>query len=218
MKQIVLFSLSVLLFINCNNRAKKPTESSSRTELVPEPDKAERLKQEALQALAKSGCVLTDPDTSLGGIMIRNPESTIAVIGEKDKPDSMDQYHYYSAFDREVLTLTQHAGDGQYTISIFAVTYADKADYSYRRLKTDTFKTGKGIQLGISKKQITEKLGACYAALDSTKDYIELYYQLAAPADSKTSLLATHNMPVYYASYKLRQDKLIQFEFGFEYP
>lgn len=48
--------------------------------------------------------------------------------------------------------------------------------------------------------------------------YIELYYLLQEPHDSKTNLLGNNNMPVYYASYKFTNDILYEFEFGFEYP
>ena len=31
-------------------------------------------------------------------------------------------------------------------------------------------------------------------------------------------LLERQNMPIYYATYKFKRDKLIEYEFGFEYP
>jgi len=116
------------------------------------------------------------------------------------------------------LTLTQHPGDGKNQISIFKITYSDKADYGYKQLPIDTLRTEKGIRLGLTKKQIIEKLGSCYASVDSSENYIELYYRIELPDDSKTKLLSRQNMPIYYASYKLWNDKLEQFEFGFEYP
>ena len=82
----------------------------------------------------------------------------------------------------------------------------------------DTFQTKKGIKLGLTKKQIIEKLGNCYAPIDSTKGYIELYYIIEQPKDSKSKILENNNMPKYFASYKLWNDRLEKFEFGFEYP
>ncbi|MBE0392926.1 hypothetical protein [Flavobacterium sp. PL002] len=70
----------------------------------------------------------------------------------------------------------------------------------------------------MSKNQIIEKLGKCYAPIDSTNNYIEIYYRIQAPKDTKGKILENYNMPVYYASYKLRDDKLDNYEFGFEYP
>ena len=117
-----------------------------------------------------------------------------------------------------MLRITIAICDGKYQISTSKVESSDKADHGYRKLNIDTFKTEKGIKLGMNKKQVIERLGACYVAQDSTKRYIELYYRLDAPGDSKTKILKSNNMPIYYASYKLWKDKLEKFEFGFEYP
>nr|WP_199001127.1 hypothetical protein [Flavobacterium sp. ASV13] len=116
------------------------------------------------------------------------------------------------------MTLVQHPGDVKYQISIFKVETSSKLSYNYRQIKEDSFKTGKGIKLGMSKSDIIQKLGKCYAVIDSTKQYIELYYRIELPNDSKSKLLKNSGMSVYYASYKLRNDKLEKFEFGFEYP
>ena len=201
MKNIFLTILSISLLTKCS---------------IPEPDRPLRLKYEALQTLKKSGCIFLNPDTSLCGIKIRNSESAIELIGNKDKADSLGQYHYYSKMDRETLTLTQHPADRQFQISIFKVELSDKADYGYRELPIDTFKSEKVIKLGMTKKQIIDHLGTCYAAIDSMEEYIELYYRLETPLDSYTNLLKTNSMQIYYASYKIWKDNLWKFEFGFE--
>jgi len=187
-------------------------------ELIPEPDKAERLNYEAMQALKKSGCFLANPDTSICGIKIRDAESATRIVGNKNKADSIGQYHFYSKLESETLTLTQHPGDGASQISLFKVEYSNKASYNYRRLPVDAFESEKGIKLGMTKGQIIARLGNCYAGLDSTNGYIELHYRIELPKDSRTKLLQSNSMPAYYASYKLWNDKLGKFEFGFEYP
>ena len=213
MKLIILF-LTISVFTNCNN-SKKKTE---RLELVPEPDKNERLKYEALEALKKSGCHFTNPDTSICGIILRDSKSAIDIIGGKDEFDSLGQYHYSSTYDREILTLTQHPGDEKYNMSIFKVEKAGKKTKGYKKINIVTFETEKGIKIGISKNQIIERLGNCYAPIDSTNVYIQLYYRLELPGDSKSKLLENTQMPVYFASYKFLNDRLYEFEFGFEYP
>ncbi len=210
--------MSVFFLMACQNAEKNQPPKKEEREVVPEHDRDLREKSEAIQKMNQSGCIFLNPDTSVSTIKLRNTNSTTAIIGNKDKIDNLDQYHYYSTMYREILTMTQHSGDGQNRISIFNVKLSDKADYGYRKLSIDTFKTEKGIKLGLSKKQIIEKLGNCYATLDSSKNYIELYYKIETPNDSKTKILKTNNMPIYYASYKLWNDKLQQFEFGFEYP
>jgi hypothetical protein len=210
--------LTVFVFATCNNSQDKTSSTKDRLELVPESDKDLREKYETEQKLKTTGCIFLNPDTSLSKIKLRDSESTETIINDNDKIDDYDQYHYYSTMYRETLTMTQLSGDGKYQISIFKVEYSDKANYGYRKLNIDTFKTEKAIKLGLNKKQIIEKLGSCYVAKDSSKDFIELYYRLQTPNDSKTKILESNNIPLYYASYKLWKDRLEKFEFGFEYP
>jgi hypothetical protein len=217
MLRFIQIILTVFVLTACNNPQDKISLTKDR-ELLPEPDKDLREKIEAEQKIKTTGCIFLNPDTSLSKINLRDSKSAESVISNKDKIDDNDQYHYYSTMYRETLTMTQHSGDGKYQISIFKVQYSDKAYYGYRKLNIDTFKTEKGIKLGMNKKQIIERLGSCYIANDSSKGYIELYYRLETPNDSKTKILDNNNMPIYYASYKLRKDRLEKFEFGFEYP
>lgn len=218
MKNILIAILTLTFLTNCNNSQTKTVDKNDRLELVPEPDKAERLKYETIEKLKKSNCNLTEPDTSLSGIILRNSESATKVIGNENKMNNSEQYKFYSKLERETLTLTQHPGDGKNQISIFKVEFSDKASYDYKLLNIDTFKTEKGIKLGLTKKQIIDKLGNCYVPIDSTKGYIELYYVIEQPKDSKSKILKNNNMPIYFASYKLWNERLEQFEFGFEYP
>jgi hypothetical protein len=217
MRTIVTIILSTILLSSCGDRKENKTPQNNSRKLVPEPDRAERLRYEALQKLRNSGCLFFNPDTSVLSLNISDAKSGKAFIKD-DKPGRQEEYHYYSKNFQQLLSLTQHPGDGKYQISIFRVEYAKKDDYGYRKLDVDTLQTEKGIMLGMSKADIINKLGNCYAALDSTKDFMELYYRIEAPQDTKTHLLANHNMPVYYASYKIRNGVLEKFEFGFEYP
>lgn len=218
MLRTIIIILTVHVLTSCNSSQDKTPSAKDRTELIPEPDKDLREKYETHQNLKEGNCIFSNPDTSLSKIKLRNPESTIKIIGNNDKADDNGQYHYYSTMYRETLTLTQHPGDGKYQISIFKVKLSDKADYGYRKLNIDTFQTEKGLKLGMNKEQITRKLGKCYVAKDSVKGYIELYYRLEIPNDSQTKLLKRNNTPAYYAPYKLWKNKLEEFEFGFEYP
>lgn len=217
MRITVTIILTAFLLSNCSDTKENSTSENNNRELVSEPDKAERLKYEALLRLRNSGCLFLNPDTSVLSLKIRDAKSGKTFIKD-DKPGSQDEYRYYSNNFQQLLSLTQHPGDEKYQVSIFRVEYAKKDDYGYRKLNVDTIKTGKGIRLGMSKVKIISRLGNCYAALDSTKEYMELFYSIEIPQDSKTHLLTNHNMPIYYASYKIRNGGLEKFEFGFEYP
>ena len=218
MKNTLIIILALTLLTNCSRLQKQTVDENERLELIPEPDKEERLKSEAIEKFKKSNCIFNEPDTSLCGIILRNSESATKIIGSENIIDELDQYRFYSKLESETLTLTQHPGDSKNQISIIKVEKSNKASYGFKELNIDTFQTEKGIKLGLTKEQIIEKLGDCYAPIDSTKGYIELYYVIEQPKDSKSKILENNNMPKYFASYKLWNDRLEKFEFGFEYP
>ena len=218
MKNIYLAILTISLLTNCNNLQTKSVDKNDRLELVPEPDK--ELKEEYVkqQELNKSKCAFIDPDTSVVGIKIRNAESTLKIIGKQAKLEGDSTHVFYSSDKKQKLGLTVHPGDYYSQVSIFNISYSDNSKQNVRQIKSKGFETEKGIKLGISKREIIEKLGTCYVAKDSTKNSITLSYSIELPNDSKTKLLTSNNMPIYYTTYKLTNDKLENIEFGFEYP
>ena len=218
MKNIFLAILTISLLTNCNNSQTKFVEKNDRLELVPEPDKELREEYEKQQELNKSKCEFVHPDTSVVGIKIRNAESTLNILGKQTKLEGDTTHVFYSSDKKQKLGLTVHPGDYYSQVSIFNISYSDNSKQNVRQINLREFKTEKGIKLGISKKEIIEKLGTCYVAKDSTKNSITLNYRIELPNDSKTQLLTNNNMPIYYAIYRLTNDKLENIEFGFEYP
>ena len=218
MKKIFLAILTISLLTNCNNSQTKSVDKNDRMELVPVPDKELREEYEKQQELNKSKCAFIDPDTSVADIKIRNAESTLNILGKQTKLEGDSTHVFYSSDKKQKLGLTVHPGDYYSQVSIFNISYSDNSNQNFRQINSREFKTEKGIKLGISKNEIIEKLGACYEAKDSTKNSIELNYRIELPNDSKTKLLNSNNMPIYYAKYRLTNDKLENIEFGFEYP
>ena len=84
MKNILIIILTLTLLTSCNKLQNQTVDENERLELVPEPDKAERLKYEAIEKLKKSNCFLSEPDTSLCGITLRNSESATKIIGSEN--------------------------------------------------------------------------------------------------------------------------------------
>ncbi|WP_031453425.1 hypothetical protein [Flavobacterium chungangense] len=188
-------------------------------ELVPEPDKELKEEYEKKQkALSQTTCVFSNPDTSVVGIKIRNIESTLNILGKKTKLKGDSTHVFYSSDKKQKLGLTVHPGDYYSQVSVFNISYSGNSKKNFRQINSKEFETEKGIKLGITKRQIIEKLGTCYIVKDSTTNGISLNYRLELPNDSKTKLLRSNNMPIYYAAYRLTNDKLENIEFGFEYP
>lgn len=218
MKNIFLTILTISLLTNCNNSQTKSVDKNDRLDLVPEPDKELREGYGKQQELNESKCVFVDPDTSVVGIKIRNVESALKILGKQTKLEGDSTHIFYSCDKTQKLGLTVHPGDYFSQVSIFKISYSDNSKQNFRQINLKEFRTEKQVKLGISKKEILEKLGTCYTTKDSTKNSIELNYRIMLPNDSKTKLLTNNNMPIYYATYRLKNDRLEYIEFGFEYP
>ena len=218
MKELFLVILTISLLTSCNSSQTKPIDKADRLELVPEPDKALRGEYKKTKEISQTTCVFSNPDTSVAGIKIRNADSTLNILGKQTKLEGDSTHVFYSSDKMQKLLLTVHPGDYYSQVSIFNISYSDNSKQNFRQLNVKGFETEKGIKLGISRREIIGKLGTCYVVKDSTKTSIELIYRLELPNDSKTRLLKSNNMPIYYATYRLTNDKLKNIEFGFEYP
>ncbi len=202
----------------CDQSPDKKTDNSDRFELLPEPDKDLREEYEKQKELKQLNCSFSDPDTSVAGIKLNNVESTLKILGKKTKLGGDSTHVFYSSDKKQKLGLTVHPGSYYSEVSIFTIYPSDNSKSDHRQIDSKEFETGKGIKLGMNKKEIIEKLGTCYAVKDSTAKNIELMYRLELPNDSKTKLLKSNNMPIYYANYRFNNDTLNYIEFGFEYP
>ena len=111
-----------------------------------------------------------------------------------------------------------HPGDGYNEVSIFEVGCSNKISKGDNFLNYDNFTTEKGIKLGLTKNQIVAAFGNCYHTKDRIELGIKTIYRIELPQDTKNDFLTNQNMPIYYVEYQFKKDKLIRFEFGFEYP
>lgn len=222
MKNIFFTIIIFSIFINCKDLDIEIHSNTSgeneRFEISKEPNKEERLIYEANKALKKDTCNFKNPDLSLNNLQIRDAESAYLIIGTDNKTDLNEQYHFYSKSKNEVLILNQHPGDIKNIISIFKVKNSSKTNHNYKALDIESFESEKGIKLGVSKEFVIKQLGNCHKEILHSKKQIELYFRIEQSNDSKTKILEMYNMPVYYASYKFLNNKLIEFTFGFEYP
>lgn len=218
MKNIFFIIILFSVFTNCKDTNSSIIKNNDKIEFTSEPDKVERLKYKAINTVKKDTCKFLNPDISISNILIKNHTSSDKIIGIDNQIDLNEQYHFYSKSKKEILTLNQHPGDVRNDISIFKVKKSDKTDWNLKVLNIETFESEKGIKLGVTKEFLKNKLGNCNKEILHSDNYIELLYRIEQPNDSETKILEKHNIPVYYATYKFLNNKLIEFEFGFEYP
>lgn len=217
MNKIILAITTVLLLMSCDSMEDKTVDQTDRMELVPEPDKASREEFEKWQKL-RTSCVFLNPDTSVFGINLRDAKSVLHVLGSQTKLNGDSIYRFCSSDKKQELQLTVQAGDFPNQVSMFTIFYSDDGQQNIRKLDSKVFETEKGIKLGISRKELIQKLGTCFITKDSTKNSVAICYRISLPDDSKTKLLTNHNMPVYFATYRLINNRVKSIHFGFEYP
>ena len=216
MLRLTIIVTIIYCLTSCSNSDNKPVVIDTRFS-PPEPDKDLREKYEEQQKKNLPTCVFDNPDTSLSSIKLRDAESATKVLSVK-RLNGDTTYHFLTKDKTQLLGVEVHPGDYYSQISIFQIKYADKIQQRASTLPVEQFKTEKDIQLGLTKKEVLSRLGNCYSISDSTSENITLNYRLESPMDSRTNLLERQNMPIYYATYRFINDKLVEFEFGFEYP
>lgn len=216
MLRLTIFLTLLYCLTSCSNSDNKPVAVDERIS-PPEPDKDLREKYEAQQKATSSACVFDNPDTSLSNIKLRDAESATTVLKVK-RLNGDTTYNFSTPDKKEILSVTVHPGDYYSQVSIFQVRYADNKTFKAASLSINHFATEKYIKLGLTKNEVVAMLGHCYSTSDSTNKSITINYRLESPKDSRTKLLERQNMPTYYGTYVFRNDKLVEFEFGFEYP
>lgn len=219
MRKTLQLLFIVFLLTSCDNSANKKLNKNESRELLPEPDKNLKEEYQAKEKLKDLNSYIANPDTSVVGIKIRNIESVLNVLGRKIELSGDSTHLFYSSDQKQRLCLRVHAGDFKNQVSIFSVTYSNHPKGNVRKIYSEVFETEKGIKLGLSEKQIVQKLGNSYSLESKANNGNRtIYYTIEYPNDSKTKILKTNNMPAYYAKYTFKDDKLIFYEFGFEYP
>lgn len=163
-------------------------------------------------------CQLEDADTMIQGIVLSNVESTISALGEEWNliEDDVDMPHqnYSNAHGSQFLTCFIHYGDGRNQYSEFQVSRSC-TEVKVKALPDEFFVSGNGIQLGMSKDSVISIIGSCYVT-DSFEGNVVLKYVAEDYDNSK--FLQRWNYPKYYAWYEFKENILIRFRFGFEYP
>ena len=215
MLRLTVIVTLLCLLTSCSNSGNKPVVVDNHIS-APKPNKDLQEKYEEQQKITIPNCVFDNPDTSLSSIKLRDAESATTIL--KVKQLNGDTTYNFSSSDKmEILSVTVHPGDYS-QISIFQVKYADKKNIRTKSLTIDHFATEKNIKLGLTKNEVIAVFGHCYSISDSTDKGISINYRLESPQDSRTKILERQNMPIYYATYKFSNNKLVEYEFGFEYP
>lgn len=145
-------------------------------------------------------------------------KAPFAAPPQLDDPDSDRPKAYFCNEDRsEKLTLVYYEGDTAYIVSEFRVERVETryVDCAQPAQPIARFVTGKGIRLGMTQSEVTRILGRGYNTHPQL-DEIVISYRIDDKHES--DFLQRHGAPAYYGQYHFVEDRLVRFDFGFEFP
>jgi hypothetical protein len=188
-----------------------------------EPDKAgfpARGEPRPTHTAATAAAIPAPADISVSGIFLHDRASQDQTLGANisfDHDASIPNAVFPSADGHQFLTVFTHPGGGG-EIAEFRISYSvNEKRLAHRIEKVERFVSGKGIRLGLAKSRVISILGAPLQQHDED-GIVTLEYRLEETEQVASEFLSHYNMPIYYGSYSFKNDRLIEFQFGFEYP
>ena len=118
----------------------------------------------------------------------------------------MPHVRFVSSNGAQELVLFSHYGAGEDEYGEIEVRKAGIEALVLKDLPTDTFVSGRGVELGMSRADIISRFGSCLKADEKSGDGETIQYQIDN-ADRDPDLKG-FNYPVYYAEYEFERGKL----------
>ena len=165
-------------------------------------------------------------DSGVLGIIFCDTSSVKKILGDslnfiEEEYISVRHVNYVNEDTTELLILTQYPASYEYDFHLVQIKYFDKSLKEYYKVLNNVKKiiTNKGINLGITKKELTNILGD-----DKTEEVkgdttiLEYKFNEINSKNNREDFLRKCNLPIYYGRYKFFENKLMYIEFGFEIP
>ena len=159
-------------------------------------------------------------DPMVLGIVLDHTESAQYAFGIKLEPDDPDAIRPRMSLcdhdKHEKLTLDFYERDTANIISELHVEHVvtPHADCMVPPQHIEHFTSGKGIHLGMSRKEVTDILGKGFQEHPHTDEQI-ISYRID---DKDSTMLQRHSAPAYYGQYHFKNNRLVKFDVGFEFP
>ncbi|MCC7251511.1 hypothetical protein [Hyphomicrobium sp.] len=173
-----------------------------------------------LSGEAYAKCRMKGPDISIAGIALTDRESAVKVVGEsaklEDSEDDLPHARFVSTNGAQELVLFAHYGAIEDEYAEAEVRIAGPEALALKDLPIESFKTGRGVELGMSVAQVQALFGTCFKSRQKTGQ--ELFFEYEIENADRDPELKTFGFPVYYAEYEFKRGKLVRFRFGFAYP
>jgi hypothetical protein len=158
-----------------------------------------------------------EPDTSINGkIFLLNSKSIKKEVGDimpkLNTKESFSNVYILNKSGNQYLKLIFHPGDFKNSFAMFEVGYPSSQMKIKNRLKYAEFYTERGIKLGITKPKFLSIIGSHIKKVKGKDEYL---LKISTPKDP---FLEMYGLPAYEAKYIFKNNILIKFYFGFEYP
>lgn len=174
----------------------------------------------ALPGDAHAKCRMKNPDVSVSGVLLTDSESAIKVVGAGAKldesEDDLPHARFVSTNGAQELVLFAHYGavDDEYAEAEVRVAGAEAL--ALKDLPIESFKTGRGVELGMTVAQVEALFGTCLKTRQKTGP--DLFFEYEIENADRDPQLRNFGYPVYYAEYEFKKGKLVRYRFGFAYP
>jgi len=158
-------------------------------------------------------------ENSVAGIFLDDAKSMKRIFPDgKLKLIEKNGYHVNieNKKQTEVFSAFFCEGDATLCFSIFVVKEKlnNFKEPIFTQLKNiDNFVTAKGIKLGLSKVEVIKILGGKFEIVEKEKGVKIIKYNIKGK--EKFEVLKKYNVPEYFGEYIFKNDKLVEFSFGF---
>lgn len=169
---------------------------------------------------AEARCRMKSPDTTVSGVKLTDADSAVKVVGAgaelTEGEDDLPHARFVTTNGAQELVLYAHYGAVEDEYAEAEVRVAGPEALTLKDLPIESFKTGRGVELGMTVAEVEGLFGSCFKSRQKNGPDLFLEYQIDN-AD-KDPELKEFGYPVYYAEYEFKKGKLIRFRFGFAYP
>lgn len=164
------------------------------------------------------------PDSAINRIVLEDSESVLNVLGKDCWNALFEDFDNYKVIANnktktEKLELVFYEGGNRYKFAEFRISLVkdNRVPIKYKCLflNEDYFESSKGIRLGLSPESVESKLGLRLERKQGKTGETILSFRKEV---DKNPVFKRYNMQVYHGKYIFRNDKLVEFSFGFEEP
>lgn len=153
-------------------------------------------------------------DNSLSGMELRTPRSVEKLVGLENlakKREFGAPIVITNESNSEIVEIISHSGGVRNAADEFKLYHAEGTKVDATRIQSiKSFRSGKGIHLGTSLKDVERALGKDYKTTKEN-DILILRYKVENASINHPSVL-------YFGEYHFKENALVKAHWGFEYP